>query len=155
MPTAQDILDAAFLSKLAYSHNPPVASGNWTVLSRSELGMTQAEWDNDSTDADNSQTLFDNLNAQCVVALSADGKSLAIAFRGTLQHATAAVSLGEPNTNASHEALAQVPRPSLRQSTRQPSGTRHVRSSCSNPAAAISLPRGSIRKEFCVQNGVS
>ena len=82
MPTSQDILDAAFLSNLAYSNNPPPNAGQgWTVLSRADLGLTQSQWDNDSLDGDNSQTLFDNLNAQGIVAVN--GNTLSIAFRGT------------------------------------------------------------------------
>lgn len=71
MPTAEDILDAAFLSNLAYFDNPSLGQGSWTVLSRTQLGLSQAGWDNDLTDADNSQFLFDNLNAQGIVAQKA------------------------------------------------------------------------------------
>lgn len=48
------------------------------------------------------------------------------AIRRTLQHAIAAVRLGEPNTDASDEGLVQVPPPAVRQITPQPSGTRYV-----------------------------
>lgn len=47
-------------------------------------------------------------------------------MRRTLQHAIAAVRLGEPNAGAGHEGLAQVPYLSLRQITAQPSGARHL-----------------------------
>ena len=43
MPTAQDILDAVFLSNLAYAPDPQTAQGSpWTVLSRVDLNLSQA-----------------------------------------------------------------------------------------------------------------
>jgi len=46
--------------------------------------------------------------------------------RLTLQHAVAAISPEEPNANAGHEGLAQIPPASLRQITAQSCGTRHL-----------------------------
>ena len=88
MPTAQDILDAALLSNLAYSLQPNVdQSGGWSVLSRTQLdpdgalGLTQAKWDDDATDTDNSQYLYDIQNAQGIVATK--DHTLAISFHGS------------------------------------------------------------------------
>jgi transposase InsO family protein len=46
--------------------------------------------------------------------------------RLTLQHAVAAISPEEPNTNAGHEGLAQTAHASFRQITVQSSGTRQL-----------------------------
>ena len=84
MPSAQNITDAALLANAAYDANPLKNPGNgWEVLSFVRLGMSQAEWDNDPSDPDNSPFLFDNLSAQGIVAFNSTSNSLAIAFRGT------------------------------------------------------------------------
>jgi len=58
--------------------------------------------------------------------------------RLTLQHAVAAISLGEQNANASHEGLAQIPPASVRQITAQSCGTRQIIFNRSKfPAAAL------------------
>jgi Ca2+-binding RTX toxin-like protein len=79
---ALDVRHAAMLANLAYSNNPNTDAGQgWTLLSRSQLGMTQAEWDNDASDSVNSQLVFDIDNGQAIVARN--GNSLSIAFRGS------------------------------------------------------------------------
>ena len=76
------INDAIMLADLAYSDNPDVNAGaGWTLLSRSQLGLSQAQWDNNPSDTTNSQLVFDNLNGQAIVAKN--GTTLAISFRGT------------------------------------------------------------------------
>ncbi|MCW5738087.1 MAG: peptidoglycan DD-metalloendopeptidase family protein [Enhydrobacter sp.] len=79
---ALDIRHAAMLANLAYNNSPSADAGQgWTLLSRSELGLTRTQWDNDTGDSVNSQFVFDIDNGQAIVAR--DGNRLCIAFRGT------------------------------------------------------------------------
>ncbi len=79
---ALDIRNGAMFANLAYSDNPNLDAGQgWTLLSRTQLGLTQAQWDNDASDSTNSQLVFDIDNGQAIVARNGD--QLSIAFRGS------------------------------------------------------------------------
>ena len=92
MPTAGNIVDAAFLAQLAYDKNPTRARSSWNLLGASKLGMTGAEWDSNTSDAETSPKLFDHGPAQAIIAQ--DGDTLAIAFRGTDSIAKLFIDLG-------------------------------------------------------------
>ena len=93
------------LANLAYSDNPGSDAGNrWALLSRSQLGLTLAQWDNDSGETTNSQFVFDNLNGQAIVAQN--GTRLSISFRGSSQAGDFLDDLiGDAYSFGSHYAL--------------------------------------------------